>query len=223
MGFFDFLKDARTPQRIRQCTEDMILMLNTAEEIFLASTQYALENQALSIDLKAKDKVVNEKEVEIRRTMHEHLKVDPWHDLTYCMTLISIVHDAERIGDLGKSIAKVADMAHKNRLGPHVVAIREIRDMVDAQFPMLKAGFVDNDENKARAVMSANIGIKAKTTEVLNALANDASLSPNESVVLALLARMIGRVASHLSNVASSVAMPFDQIRRSATWGDDDS
>jgi hypothetical protein len=40
--------------------------------------------------------------------------------------------------------------------------------------------------------------------------------------VLAVSSRMIGRVSSHLSNIISSVAMPFDQIRRSPTWGDDE-
>lgn len=218
MGFFDFLKDVRTPLRIRQCSEDLQSMIAISEEIFDAATQYALENEALTLDLKAKDTLINQLEVVIRRTMHDHLQIDPWHDLAYCLTLLSIVQDAERVGDLGKSIAKVADMAHKNRVGESVQNVRELRALVASQFPLLREAFAQNDEQKARQVMENNDLIKQKTTDILQRLANNETISANEGVVLALLARMIGRVSSHLSNVASSMAMPFEQIRRAPTW-----
>ena len=48
----------------------------------------------------------------------------------------------------------------------------------------------------------------------LHRLADNRDLTPNEGVVYALGARAMSRVSSHLANIASTVAYPFDQIRR---------
>jgi len=40
--------------------------------------------------------------------------------------------------------------------------------------------------------------------------------------VYAMSARLMSRVSSHLSNIASAVASPFDQIRRAPTWKEEE-
>ena len=52
-------------------------------------------------------------------------------------------------------------------------------------------------------------------------LAGRDDLTGNEGVVYALSARMMSRVSSHLANIASTVASPFDQIRRSTSWAEE--
>lgn len=214
MGFLDFLRSNATPPLIRQSLADMQIMLDIAGEIFEAATAYALDNETLKLDLKSKDQIINEKEQAIRRAVLEHMSTDPKTDLTIGLILVSIVQDAERLGDLGKSIAKVADLAHRNRVGERVQELREIRDMVGAMFPLIQRGFVEKNVWMARSVMNSNMQVKELTSQYMHLLANDPTLSTNEAVVLTACARMIGRIGSHLSNIMSAVVLPFDQIRR---------
>jgi len=60
--------------------------------------------------------------------------------------------------------------------------------------------------------------MKDDVTTYLQDLADDDRLTANEGIVLALIARLLSRVSSHLSNIASAVVSPFDQIRRAPTW-----
>ena len=135
--------------------------------------------------------------------------------------LVSIVQDAERCGDLAKGLAKTAALAAHPRMGAHVEALRPIRDHVQETFPRVRKAFLSSDTEAARAVMEENDRTKADTADYLRRLATADDLTPNLAVVLAVASRMIGRTGSHLSNIISSVALPFDEIRRSPTWNEE--
>ncbi|MBL7978136.1 MAG: hypothetical protein JNN12_07325 [Bacteroidetes Order II. Incertae sedis bacterium] len=221
MGFFDFIRTNHSAPLVQQCLTEMQVMLEIAEEIFTASTAYALDNQALKVDLKARDDEINNREIGIRGRLQEHFHQEPKQDITIGLILMSIVQDAERAGDLGKSIAKMADLAHRNRIGTRVQELRNIRNLIAHMFPQMKQGFIGKDIEVAREVMNQNITVKTLTSQFMRNLANDSEITVNEAVVLAGLARMISRVSAHLSNIMSSVVMPFDQIRRAPSWSEE--
>jgi phosphate uptake regulator len=60
--------------------------------------------------------------------------------------------------------------------------------------------------------------LKQDITQYLRLLAEREGATVNEGVVYALGARLMSRVSSHLANIASTVALPFEQISRSSTW-----
>lgn len=214
MAFFDFLSPTAAPL-IERSTERMVSMLETSATMFEASTSCLLENQDLSLDLKALDDTINDGEREIRRSVLEHMAVNPTDDLSHGLLLLSVVQDAERCGDLAKSIAKACAMAESPRTGPYVERLRAIRDHVNAQYPRTIAALRDGDADAGRAVMEAHDEMKGQVGTFLETLASANDLALNEGVVLTLSAQYIGRVSSHLSNVASAVAMPFDLVRSS--------
>lgn len=213
MTFFDFFK-AHRPPLIEQCLDDMNAMLETTHDMFVAASAHLLDNEPLEIDLQAKDDLVNEKEQAVRRAVLEHVVIDPQHDLVFSLVLVSIVQDAERIGDLAKSLAETAALAQGPRMGDNVQALRGIRDHVAKMFETTRAAFVDGDTARARGVMDASREAKARVTAFFKHLAGQPDLTANEALVLGMAARMMGRTSSHLSNLASSVVLPFDQIRR---------
>ena len=220
MQLFSFLTGQKPPL-ITQSLKGLAGMLATAEEMYAAATASLLDNEALELDLSAMDESINAREAQIRRSVAEHVASDPRDQLALSLVLVSIVQDAERCGDLAKSLAKTADMAAHPRMGPHVEALRPLRDRVQATFPRVQAAFLSSDTEAARAVMEENDQTKAQTAAYLQRLAAAEDLSPNLAVVLAVSCRMIGRTGSHLSNIISSVALPFEQIRRSPTWTED--
>jgi len=214
MAFFDFLSPTAAPL-IDRSTERMAVMLETSATMFEASTSYLLDNQDLTIDLKALDNTVNDGEREVRRSVLEHMAVNPSDDLSHGLLLLSVVQNAERCGDLAKSIAKAAALADAPRTGGHVETLRAIRDRIGAQYPRTIVALREGDADAARGVMAVHDEMKSEVGAFLQGLAAADDLTLNAGVVLTLSAQYIGRVSSHLSNVASAVAMPFDLVRSS--------
>ena len=221
MQFFNFLSAGTKPPLITQSLRGLADMLDTAGEMFAAATASLLDNEALTLDLSALDAEINDREQRIRRAVSDHVAADPRDQIALSLVLVSIVQDAERCGDLAKSLAKTADLAAHPRMGPHVEALRPIRDRVQQTFPRVRAAFLSSDTGAARLVMEENDRTKAETATYLQRLAAATDLTPNLAVVLSVGSRMIGRTGSHLSNIISSVALPYDQIRRSPTWGEE--
>ena len=221
MNLFNFLTGSRPPL-VEQSMTDLGVMLDTADSMFAAATNSLLDNEPLHVDLSTQDDIINEREQTIRRSVLEHILADPRAALSLSLLLVSIVQDAERLGDLAKSIAKAADLASSPRMGRHVEALREIRDRVQSAFPRVRRSFIVGDAKVGRVVMDEHAQTKIDVGDFLQRLAEADDLTSNEAVVLSISARMIGRTSSHLSNIVSAVALPFDQVRNAPNWADND-
>ncbi len=217
MGFFDFFRGEQPPL-VDQAFEDIQIMLENGQQMFAAATGYLLDNEVLEVDLHALDQPINRKEQALRRALLEHLTLNPRQELIFSLKLISIVHEAERIGDIAKSLEKTAALARKPRMGPVAEQQRALRDRLLTMFDRAREGFVEGDLSAARELMAAHEQMKDDVTEHLRALADRDDLTANEAMVYALSARLLSRVSSHLSNIASTVVSPFDQMRRAPTW-----
>src|SRR5690606_39234623 len=142
--FFDFLTGARPPL-VDQSLDDMGAMLDTAAEMFAAATAYLLDNAPLVLDLSAPGEAAHARGQKARRAVLEHVTINPRDELALSLLILSVVQDAERCGDLAKSIAKAADLADAPRGGRHAEALRAIRDRVQALFPQARQAFLSAD------------------------------------------------------------------------------
>ena len=190
--------------------------------MFASATGYLLENEVLEDDLSEMDESINHGEQHIRRVVFEHLSLHPEQDLIFCLKLISIVNEAERIGDLAKSIGKVADLAQKPRMGDLVMPLREFRDSILQMFLRLEEGFFRGNEDEAYMIMQTHQEMKQQVKTYIMELAASEKITGNEGIIYALGARMLNRVSAHIANMASTVVSPIDQIRRTAAWPEDD-
>ena len=213
MGFLDFFT-GDTPPLIKEAIDNVQAMLNNGRDMFAAAAAHLLDNEILEVDLLALDRDINQREQTLRRVVLEHLTIDPKRELVLCLKLISIVQEAERIGDLAKMLGRAARLAQKPRMGPHVEPLRVIRSRILRMFDQTRDGFVEGDASVAQHLMEEQPKIKADLTQYVRLLADDADVTPNEAVVYTLSARTMSRVSSHLANIASTVTSPFDQIRR---------
>lgn len=220
MGIFDFFTGDQPPL-VEQAFEDVKAMFVDGHEMFAAATAHLLDNEILDVDLKALDEKINRREQNLRSAVLEHLNVEPGRELIFSLKLISIVHEAERIGDLAKSLAKTAALARGQRIGPFVEPLRDLRDRILGMFDIARNAFVTSDESAARRLMEEHEKVKADVTEYLSNLAASDDITGNEGVVYAMSARMMSRVSAHLANIASTVANPFNRIRNSPTWAEE--
>ena len=173
MKLFNFLSDSKPPL-IAQSVNDLVAMVDRAAEMFAAATGVLIDNEALRVDLGEMDEDINTRERLIRRAVLEHVAVNPQHELSFSLVMVAVVQDAERCGDLAKSIAKAADLAASPRMGPHVGALADIRDRVQSLFPLVHAAFTSGDRDGARRVMEEHEVIKREVGEFLGDLATSA-------------------------------------------------
>lgn len=217
LHLFRFLTGARPPL-IARAVRDLAAMLDTSAEMFAAASGCLLDNEPLRVDLGALDARVNEGEEAVRRAVLEHVVAAPQEETSFSLLLVSVVQDAERCGDLAKTLAKVSELADKPRMGRHVQALGTVRDRVQAAFPRARRAFVEGDAVEARELMDEHARTKAEVADLIRALTSDPDLSPNAAAVLAMSARIVGRVSSHQSNIVSAVALSFDRVRNAPTW-----
>lgn len=164
-------------------------------------------------DLYELDRQINDDEITVRRMVLEHLAANPHGDLTAGVVLISTIIDIERVGDYAKNVYEQAE-----RLGepwPDKFGFTQARGMVaelSAVFEETARCVATGDHEEARAAMDRQHDLNVECEDLLDALCDATDLTAREVVVLTLTIRYIKRIGAHLSNLASSVANPFDRI-----------
>jgi phosphate uptake regulator len=211
---FDWLRSERASS-VQLAVDDLRDMLRIGEEMFATACANLLDNEILEVDLDVRDDEVDAREAHLRHEALEYLSSSPGRQMPYVLKILGIVQEAERIGDLAKSIADTARLADGPRMAPTVLPIRALRDRVLEAFAETRASFVEHDQARAEGVLKRHDDIKRDANAAIADLAREGHAPTNEAVVLALGARMIGRTSSHLANIASIVVFPYEQIRRS--------
>lgn len=190
-------------------------MLDDAEDMFRAVCRKLIDNQEeprLKEKIYEVDRKINLLEKDIRKRIVEHLSFQPSVDISACLLLMSVVKDAERLGDYCKNLFEVTQLLDKPI---DKAKFRELFDELDegllALFGETKEAFIKSDETKARSSWQQERKIAKNCDAILKQLAKS-NLSVNEGVCFALMARYFKRLAAHLTNIASSVVLPISEL-----------
>jgi phosphate transport system protein len=185
-------------------------MLDHAEWMFIRANE-ALRRQVNPEEVREsiyrRDKNINDLERSIRRKIVQHLTINPGGDIAACLALMSIVKDAERIGDYCKNVFEVARFyTEEFHVPKYNQPLESIRVDTLALFGSVKRAFSKSDPAGAKAALKAADDIGDRCDDVIEALLNDKSdMHTHEAVAYSLLARHYKRVSSHLSNIATAV------------------
>jgi Na+/phosphate symporter len=196
---------------------DVSQMLHLSAEMLDHSLEVLLQNRPISVDLEDMDDVVDEAERRVRRTILQHLAVNPRQDLVASLVLVSMVQDAERIGDFARGLVELMKMARSPREGLFCDELRTLAARVRPLFDICEHAFREGDEARAREVMSAHSALR-KELKAYRGRVAASDLSADMAIVYAGAAQILRRVGAHLSNIASTVVQPYDKIRH----GDED-
>lgn len=194
-----------------------VTMLEFDQEMFLASRHSLRETDSaeVDIDIKGTDRKINKFQREVRRNVLTHLTVAGTQNLVPGLALLTIIIDVERIGDYTKNILALA-VRHPDRLcgGAHEQALKEIETGIEAHLPIVIDSLKNQNKKKARSVMQDEEQISKKSDSIVNSMIEslDAPSSCPDAVALALYARYLKRINSHLTNVASAIVNPFPRI-----------
>lgn len=213
--FKNFLAFWRGKDFLSRVLEDFNTMLEDTQEMFSSVLNKLLESKAepeLKDKIYSVDKQVNELEREIRKRIVEHLSLQPAIDVPACLLMMSVVKDAERIGDYCKNLYEVTELLGKPL---DKAEFRQLFNNIDKEvideFSKTKDAFKNSDEGLARKVLDIETRIVKNCDDILKKLASG-KLDTNKAVCYTLTARYFKRIAAHLANIGSSVILPISQL-----------
>ena len=160
----------------------------------------------------ARDREINSREKEIRRRIVEDLSLRREADVPACLVLMSVVKDAERIGDYCKNVYEVACLYAKGfDEGTYVAPLKEVRVETEGLLGKTRAAFAEVRGEAALEVIRASRVIGDRCDDMIAGLIRD-RLPTDEAVAYALLFRYFKRIAAHLANICSSVTGPVYEM-----------
>jgi len=191
-------------------------MIGLAHEITLTAGRI-LDGHQLSEEeraaIYARDVKINKLERKIRKRVVTHLSLAGNRpSLPYCLLLISLVKDVERLGDYAKNLAELGDLYRGALPDDAIMAeLREIRGGVERAFHSTGEIFKASDRERALQLIAQGKGYARRCDDLLVAIAAS-DYRADLATVTALGARYYKRIGGHLLNVLSSVVMPLHKI-----------
>jgi phosphate uptake regulator len=211
---FDWLKRIQSSvssveevfQYFEQMLEDGRYMFETASNTLLAGTDPA----AVKEDLWATDKRINRLERRIRRRVITHLTMHGTGALSSDLVLMSIVKDAERIGDYCKNIF---DLGMLQRDFPDDLKedLLECKSVITRLLAKARNIYKSEDEADAKAfIAQADALAKHCDARAIAMVMRDDT--DGASAASALTYRYFKRILSHSVNIITSLVVPVDQL-----------
>ncbi|MDH3457783.1 MAG: hypothetical protein OER90_13170 [Gemmatimonadota bacterium] len=180
-----------------------------AGEIFFRMDATPEERTALF----KRDVQVNKLERAIRKQVIAHLSITGNRaSLPYCLLLVSLVKDVERIGDYAKNLAEAPEYYDGALPDDATIAeLREIRSGVETAFAATSAVFEASDRERALVLIRQGRDLTHRCDMLVERISrSDYAASLTTATVLG--ARYYKRIAAHILNVLSSVVMPLHKL-----------
>ena len=217
--FKDLLNLWRAKDLLHQAWSESIEMLELSRDIFKEAIIQLREhsNRETLIELKSRDKAINEYHRTVRRKVLTHYSVNQdTSDFNNGLILVNMVVDIERIGDYAKNILELA-MYHPNKIISEEISpeLYKIEDAVSHRFDSTLEAIKEQDPELAQNLKeSYKVEISALSDDIVNKILANEIHFDNESraAAIALYARYLKRIGSHLKNITSVLVNPFDSI-----------
>ncbi|MBU1147318.1 MAG: hypothetical protein KKD11_03110 [Candidatus Omnitrophica bacterium] len=198
-----------------QVLEEFESMLDKSKEMFDLVCRRLIYNEevaGLEEKIYALDKNINELEKDIRKRTAEHLVLRPSVDVSTSLLLMSVVKDAERLGDYCKNlyeVIKLLDRPLDRRIYSNIFDAMDKK--ISDFFSKTKKVFRESDEQGAMLLWEYERKIVKECDRIIETLTKS-SFSVNQAVCFALIARHFKRLTAHLANIGTSVVLPISDL-----------
>ena len=195
---------------------DFIQMLELSRDLTVAAGEiYFREERSPEerSDIYRRDMKVNQLERRIRKQVIKHLSLGGnTVDLPYCLLLMSLVKDVERIGDYAKNLTEAHDFRVNPLADDTIVAeLREIRNGIESAFSATAEVFTEADRERAMELIEQGRHIGQRCDALLVRIAHS-EYNAGSATAVALGTRYYKRIGAHVTNVLTSVVMPLHKL-----------
>jgi phosphate uptake regulator len=158
------------------------------------------------------DVAVNKLERTIRKQVIAHLSLGNPASLPYCLLLMSLVKDVERLGDYAKNLSEVRELHPDPLPDDDIVAeLKEIRVGIEREYSQTAEVFAASDRERAVGMTREGRDLTHRCDALVVRVA-ESGYSARTATAVALGARFYKRIAAHVLNVLSSVVMPLHKL-----------
>jgi phosphate uptake regulator len=206
----------RSDQPLRVMGENFAQMLRLTYEMTLQAGDIyfgGVVSPDDSTSLYKTDIQVNKLERTIRKEVIAHLSMSgTTPSLPYCLLLMSVVKDVERIGDYAKNLAEVRQY-HPLPLpdDEYVGELRAIREGVEQSFSIAAEVFKSSDHERAVGLIRQGRSLTQRC-DMLVARVAASDYDARDATAVVMGTRFYKRIAAHVLNVLSSVVMPLHKL-----------
>jgi len=192
-------------QMLLDCRHTFDLAINT----LLGGTDPATVGKQIS----KTDVGVNKAQRRVRKELLVHASVRGANaDLPMALSSMSIVKDAERIGDYSKNIWDIADAGVNLSRAEDIKTLTKYRDRTSTMIAETARVFRERDVDVAHRMIQEADGILDEYDEGIRHLLAGSEGGTSEAVARALLYRYLKRISGHAMNVLTSLVMPVHRL-----------
>jgi len=204
----------RSDNAVVRMAGDFARMLELARDLTLRAGRIFFGDSEEDLEqINAADIDINKLERHIRKQVVAHVTLSSSAaDVNYCLLLMSLVKDVERLGDYATNVAEVHDEGGGPL--PHdefSAELAEIRTAVEATFAAVSSVFATSDSERAMELIKEGRGVTGRCDELIGRVARS-SHDAATTTTLVLGARYYKRIEAHLLNVLSGVVMPLHKL-----------
>lgn len=163
----------------------------------------------------ARDDEVNRLQRSVRKQVIEHLRATTASNVSYGLLLMSLVKDAERLGDYAKNLAETHQLTGRGAGDlvelPVIAPLREIADFVEQLAADACDAYSQSDRARAEQLAKEGKQVCRRCDQLLCEVAQS-PITAADAVDLTLAIRYYKRLAGHLLNLLSSLLVPLDEL-----------
>jgi phosphate uptake regulator len=159
------------------------------------------------------DVQVNKFERTIRKQVIAHLSISGnTPSLPYCLLLMSLVKDVERIGDYAKNLAEAPEFNQVPLPDDEILMeLREIRKGVETAFAVTADVFQSSDRDRALFLIRQGRDLTHRCDALIVRIAQS-DYPANLAAATVLGSRYYKRIGAHALNILSSIVMPLHKL-----------
>jgi phosphate transport system protein len=199
-------------QSLNEIHSKFLQMIADGRHIFDAASNALLGGtspQVIRADLFETDRRINRTEQEIRRQIVVHGSIHGAATFPALLVMMSLVKDAERIGDYAKNIFDLTKVGIDLQAGPREGALIQLKDKVSKLLVRAHGLFEQQDTAKARDFLAEVAVLEDECDSAVEELLRSSGRNAASTV---LTYRYFKRVISHIGNVVTSLVVPLDKL-----------
>lgn len=209
MAFFR----SRGDSTINEVQATLVQMLDDGQTVFDTATDAVFgggKSKETKHAVRETDSEINAAQQDVRRALVMRSAVSAF-DLPAVLTYMSIVKDAERIGDYAKNMYDLAKYGANFELADDHDELLAYRDAVSQLIADAKATFADDNTEEAQRLIDKADGFLSEYDDNIKK-AFKSEGTADQAVGRALYYRYLKRITAHIMNMLTALVMPVDRL-----------
>lgn len=163
--------------------------------------------------IRQRDVEVNALQRTIRRQVVAHLSFETGRgDVPYCLLLVSLVKDVERLGDYAKNLSEVRSIHPAPLPDDEIVGqLAGVREWIDANYQILSDVLEETDRDRADKLIAAGRTISRSLDALIGKIASS-DYDGRSAAALVMGTRFYKRIVGHVINLLTGVVQPLHKL-----------